>query len=68
MQFPDSTLVALDLASNEPSRFGRTLIIALVLTAASICAALWVEIETFQGAATSSSQQPALMTARSSGN
>lgn len=46
MQFPDSTLLALDLASPEPSRFGRTLVTALVLTVAAISAALWVEVET----------------------
>lgn len=46
MQFPDSTLLALDLPSHEPSRFGHTLVAALVLTAAAICAALWIEVGT----------------------
>lgn len=44
MQFPDSTLLALDLAADEPSRFGRTLLAALALTAAAVGAAMSIDV------------------------
>ena len=48
MQFPDSTLVALNLPASEPFRVGRMLAIALVLTIAAMSAAMLIEAEGVQ--------------------
>jgi hypothetical protein len=42
MQFPDSTLAALDLRTEEPPYWGRVLLVAMTLTLAAISAAVLV--------------------------
>ncbi len=45
MQFPDSTLVALNLKTREPVRRGRLFALAVVLTVAAMGAAMLVEAD-----------------------
>ena len=45
MRFSDSTLVAPNLATPEPLRHGRLLVLAVVLTVAALSAAMLVEAE-----------------------
>ena len=42
MQFPDSTFAALKIGTDEPLRFGRLLVLAIVLTLAAVSAGLLV--------------------------
>jgi len=42
MQFPDSTLAALDLRMDEPLHWSRVLLVAMVVTIAAVSAALLV--------------------------
>lgn len=42
MQFSDSTLAALDLPIDEPLRWDRLLLVAMVVTLAAVSAALLI--------------------------
>ena len=42
MQFPDSTLAALDLRMDEPLHWSRVLLVAMVVTIAAVSAALLI--------------------------
>jgi hypothetical protein len=42
MQFPDSTLAALNLPTEEPLRWDRVLLVAIVVTLAAVSAALLI--------------------------
>ena len=42
MQFPDSTLAALDLRTDEPLHWSRVLLVAMIVTLAAVSAAVLV--------------------------
>lgn len=48
MRFSDSTLFALNLPTREPVRRGRLFALAVVLTAAAVCAAMLLEAESLE--------------------